>query len=54
MSPESKQNTAFITHEGPYEFDAMTFGLCNALANFQRLMGKVLSRLIPKNVYGIP
>ena len=51
MFPESKEKTAFIIHEGLYEFDVMPF---DALATFQRLMGKLLSRLIPKKVYGVP
>lgn len=48
ISPESKEQTAFIIHEVLYKFDVMPFGLCNTPATFQRLMGKVLSRLIPK------
>ena len=45
VSAESKQKTVFITHEGLFEFDVMTFGLCNAPATFQRLMQKILSGL---------
>ena len=51
MSPESKEKTAFITHEKLKEFNVIPFELCNAPATFQRLMGKVLSRLIPKGVW---
>ena len=38
MSPEAQEKTAFIMHEGLYEFLVMPFGLCNAPATFQQLM----------------
>ena len=45
MHPESREKTAFVTHNGHYEFTVMPFGLINSGASFQRLMGHILRGL---------
>ena len=46
MAPGSQQYTAFtMGNLGFYEFTRMLFGLCNALATFQRLMQNTLGEL---------
>ena len=45
LEPEDKPKTAFVTKRGLYQFRVMPFGLCNAAATFERLMGTVLSGL---------
>ena len=45
MQEDSKQKTAFATHNGFYEFLTMPFGLVNSGASFHRLMGHILRGL---------
>ena len=45
VAKEDRPKTAFCTTEGLFEFRVMPFGLCNAPANFQRLMDLVLAGL---------
>ena len=37
-----RPKTAFITNEGLYEYNVLSFGLCNAPSTFQRLVNRIL------------
>ena len=42
MNEADRPKTAFITNEGLYEYNVLSFGLCNAPSTFQRLMNRIL------------
>ena len=46
LTKENQHRTAFCTTHGLYDFKVMPFGLCNALATFQRLMDLLLTGLL--------
>lgn len=45
VKESDKERTAFITHEGLYEFNVLPFGLCNAPSTFQNLTDRVFAGL---------
>lgn len=45
MHPTSREKTAFITHDGLYEWNVLPFGLSNSPSSFQRLMSHILRGL---------
>ncbi|XP_071504670.1 uncharacterized protein [Diadema antillarum] len=45
LAEEAKPLTAFVTHDGLYQFRAMPFGLVNAPASFSRIMRDLLRGL---------
>ncbi|XP_072083529.1 uncharacterized protein [Arachis hypogaea] len=50
MHPKDKDKTTFITELGNYYYKVMPFGLKNAGATYQRLMDKVFSKQIGRNL----
>jgi len=48
IAPEGQEKTTFPSALGSYAFRRMPFGLCNALATFQRYMMRIFSDFITK------
>lgn len=46
MDPDSIEKTAFATEFGLHEFIVLPFGLCNAVATFQRFMTRLFEGMI--------
>ena len=50
MTKEDQEKTSFITSQGIYYYKVMHFGLKNAGATYQRLVNKMFSKQICRNV----
>ena len=50
MDEEDQENTLFVTSQGLYYYKVMPFGLKNARATYQRLVNRMFSHHIGRNV----
>ena len=50
MAEEDQEKTSFITSQGLYYYKVMPFGLKNAGATYQRLVNKMFSKQIGRNM----
>ena len=50
MVEEDQEKTAFITSQGLYCYKVMPFGLKNAGATYQRIINKMFSKQIRRNM----
>ena len=50
MAEEDQENTSFITSQGLYCYKVMPFGLKNAGATYQRLVNRMFSKQIGRNM----
>ncbi|GBO12528.1 Retrovirus-related Pol polyprotein from transposon 17.6 [Araneus ventricosus] len=50
MEEDSKKFTSFVTHDGQYEFNKVSFGLCNSPSIFQRFINHVFRDLLKDGI----
>ena len=50
MEEADQENTAFVTSQGLFCYKVMSFGLKNAGATYQRLMNKMFTHQIGRNI----
>ena len=50
MDEDDQEKTSFVTSQGLYSYKVMLFGLKNARATYQRLVNRMLSYQIGRNV----
>ena len=50
MAEEDQENTSFITSQGLYYYKVMPFGPKNVRATYQRLVNKMFSKQIGRNI----
>ena len=50
MAKEDQKKTAFITSQGLYYYKVMPFGLKNTGVTYQRLVNKMFSKQILRNI----
>ena len=48
IAPEDQEKTTFTCHFGTYAYRSMPFGICNALATFQRCMLCMFSDMVER------
>jgi hypothetical protein len=50
VDPEDQENTTFTCPFGTFAYRRMPFGLCNALATFQRCMISIFSHMVERHL----